>query len=215
MKEILVLTSIAAIVPIYGEHGGNSTRIYFNDGSSYDYNLKLKAVLNRLAKYYNYSLTHLRENYGSYFRCRHSAPLPLSEMLVLIPFKARNPHSSQDGSSGYVNLLAVERIEALVPSEDPDQPKCQIHLKGGSSLECYFTEATLKRRLQIGRQSRDKMLQMHGRYPWHTHCSVSPDQPISVSEPKCPYGNLTLQVILDEEHLRKLLNYAVKNPPDN
>lgn len=205
MKQTKLLMSIAAIVPVYGENGGNSTRIYFSDGSRYDYNLKLKTVLNRLARYFNYSLTHLRENYGTYLCCRHSAPLPLNEKLVLVPFKARIPHWPQDGSSGYVNLMAVEKTEALAPMIEPDQPKCQIHLKGDTHLACYITETTLQKRFQKGRQSRDYFLSKHGRHPLHDHYRVSTGKILKASEDQHTPSKLTIEVSLDEEILRKLL----------
>lgn len=155
-----LMKQIAAIVPVYGESGGNSTRVYTMDGKVFEVDRRMKTVLKKIVNYFSKDLTQLSMKYGSLLQCSQSAPLPLYSRLVLVPLKMRRPQFEKDGATGYVNICAVTEITEPEPGMD-ETIKCLVHLKGGRNVPCCFSEKRTKRRLWLGKLAREYYLALH------------------------------------------------------
>jgi hypothetical protein len=141
------ITNIVALEPCYTEDGGNSTRIYTASGEIINDKRRVRTVLKQLAFHYNADAACLRKKYGKIVNCRLIVPLPLSLHLVLVPLKLRLPRFEQDGATGYINALAVRKIEALGRPSGKADPRCLVHLTGGFKLTCYISRSKMEERL--------------------------------------------------------------------
>ncbi len=139
--------SIAAMEPCYGKNGGNATRVYTRQGEVYLVERRLKTVLKNLACYYGADTASLRKNYGGAFNSSYDTPLALSQDLVLVPLKTRQPLTKKDGATAYVNACSVKKVLPL----DEDKFKCHMELEGSGELRSMFTVATVEERLNRGR----------------------------------------------------------------
>lgn len=120
---------IEALVPVYGENGGNNTEIWLQGGERLVVYLKTKTVLKKLAQVFALDLGELRKKYGRLVGRKNKSPLPLHPSLILVPLKYREPLAKDEGALGYVvkNQLADCR--------DLTGNKTEISFKDGVSLE--------------------------------------------------------------------------------
>ncbi len=139
--------SIAALEPCYGKDGGNATRVYTRQGEVYLVERRLKTVMKNLACYYGADTAALRKNYGEAFNSSYDTPLALSQDLVLVPLKTRQPLTEKDGATAYVNACSVKKVLPL----DGDDYKCCLKLEGGGELRSMFAVTTVEERLNRGR----------------------------------------------------------------
>jgi hypothetical protein len=63
-----------------------------------------------LARFYGLDLAAVRRRVGRQLELRHHIPLPLAEGLVLLPVKVRQAEIPGEITTGYVNLLQVEKV---------------------------------------------------------------------------------------------------------
>jgi hypothetical protein len=155
------IQSIIALEPCYGQHGGNTTRVYTRQGETIIDNRRLLTLLKKFLKIYGYDLKELRKHYGRYLGCGQSVPLPISRNLVLVQLKMRQPLVENDGASGYVSVTDVVKISALDLNLKANLHKCLLHLTGGVTVPCCLTPRCVEKRLMNGRLALDHYRYLH------------------------------------------------------
>ena len=139
-------SSLSAIIPTYTTTG-DSTTIYFTNGTNIMQNIRTKALLNRLAKALAYDLNTVRkisrQNTNSYLL----SPLPLTSSLILMPIKIRTPRVRGDTSMGYIN--ATQNI--TVRQGRIKGYKSLLVLPNEIYLDCLWDVNTVVRRLQVAK----------------------------------------------------------------
>ncbi|HPZ42266.1 MAG TPA: hypothetical protein PK700_08000 [Bacillota bacterium] len=137
---------LAALVPYYGQDGGNATFIFTTGGKIFEDRRTVKWNLRRLARLYSVDLEAARQNQEKYFHYSQGLPLPLSPALVLVPLKTRTAVGKNDGCHSYLNPSAVVSLEAVEQGE----VRTIILLSGEYRLPCYYTIKTVQKRLRDG-----------------------------------------------------------------
>lgn len=156
IQEIDINSSPAALVPFYGSDGGNATKVYTLNGKITEDKRTIRWIIRRIARAYSIDLEALRHNTGNHLSISQGVPLPLAPHLVLVPLKMRRTIGENDGTGGYINYYAVEKVTAINDTENKDSEeengfRSKIILKGGEVIPCLFTLKTLKRRLNTGK----------------------------------------------------------------
>lgn len=82
---------------------------------------------------------------------------------MLVPIKTRTPRFEQDGATGYVNLCAITGVEPLKDPTGPSPYSCLIRLKGGQAIKALYSEASVEKRIQVGRRALDEHNKLHQR----------------------------------------------------
>lgn len=108
---------IAAILPIYDEHG-RGVAVYTSGGGRRIYSLRLRTILTRLAERNCRTLPLIRRRMRLFLGGRQELPLPISPQLVLIPCKVIAPRVKGDETIGYFNLAHIRRL-VLPPHSRP------------------------------------------------------------------------------------------------
>lgn len=106
---------VVALLPEY--RGGNGgfrvgTQVYTLQGAHYD-SRSLPWLVEVLARFYRLDLAAVRRHTGRLLELSHHIPLPLAEGLVLLSVKVRQAAVLGENTTGYVNLLQVEHLEAV------------------------------------------------------------------------------------------------------
>lgn len=102
---------IAAILPIYDEHG-RGVAVYTSDGGCCVYGLRLRTILAHLAERNCRTLPLIRRRMHLLLGGRQEHPLPISPQLVLVPCKVLTPRVQGDETIGYFSLAQVVRLIA-------------------------------------------------------------------------------------------------------
>ncbi|NLM06525.1 MAG: hypothetical protein GX219_06365 [Tissierellia bacterium] len=94
--------NLRAFLPIYEDGLGDVTLVF--DGGRRDLvEIKSKAYLNRIMRYYFLDYNALKHRYGDMLNVRNLMPIPM-DGDVLVPFKARVNPIGGDASFGYYSL---------------------------------------------------------------------------------------------------------------
>ena len=117
---------IAAILPIYDEHG-RGVAVYTSDGGCCVYGLRLRTILAHLAERNCRTLPLIRRRMHLLFGGRQEHPLPISPQLVLVPCKVLTPRVRGDETIGYFSLAQVVRLSA--PPAAHGNPPARRHVK--------------------------------------------------------------------------------------
>lgn len=133
--------AVAAIIPVYKE-SGDETMVIYQDGSHDTVPLKVRTVINRLAKLYSLDLIQLKKKTEGITQRSLYNPIVMSPSVILVPVKTRKPRVIGDRTLSYINLPAVKKIS---PSTVADC-KSQIKLAGDYTAECLWTPATVRKR---------------------------------------------------------------------
>jgi len=155
------IQSIIALEPCYGQHGGNTSRVYTSQGELIEDNRRVLTLLKKILRNYGYDLKELRKHYGGYLGCGQGVPLPISRNLVLVQLKMRQPLIENDGASGYVSATDVVKVSTLDTGSRSDQHKCLLHLTGGLTVPCCLTSRCVEKRLMNGRLALDHYRYLH------------------------------------------------------
>lgn len=108
--EKIIKGGIIAMIPVYIESKGNSTKMIFEKYDDlYIYN-RIDTVLKLIADYYTVDLRCVRREYGKGIDSKNMIPIPLNKRDVLVQIKTRIPISKNDGSSGYFNLRYIDKV---------------------------------------------------------------------------------------------------------
>lgn len=113
MREIerLIDNGIMAIIPVYLDIKGNSTKVItLKEGSTYIYKT-IQTILRLIACYFTVDLQSARKYYGGMIGAKNIVPIPFNKGNIYIPIKARKPISKNDGSMAYFNLRNIEGLE--------------------------------------------------------------------------------------------------------
>jgi len=102
---------IAAILPVYIKEVGDTTELIEYDGKRRTLYTTINSVINKLIGLFSLNITTLREKYNDIIYQKKTPPLPLSENLILIPFKVRRPEVKGDPTYGYINYKCIENYE--------------------------------------------------------------------------------------------------------
>lgn len=117
---------IAAILPIYDEHG-RGVAVYTSDGGCCVYGLRLRTILTRLAERNCRTLPLIRRRMRLLLGGRQEHPLPISPQLVLVPCKVLTPRVQGDETIGYFSLAQVVRL--IAPPAAHGNPPARRHVK--------------------------------------------------------------------------------------
>ncbi len=108
--EELVSKEIIAIIPLYIDIEGNSTKVITNrQDEEYIYK-SIKTFITLLAKYFMIDLNSSRQYYGRIIGSTNIVPLPFDKDNIFVPFKVRKSISKNDGSFGYFNIGFIKDI---------------------------------------------------------------------------------------------------------
>ena len=111
MIQSYLAEGVAALLPDYwGEESG--TQVFTLQGVHRD-SRSLPWLAEVLARFYRLDLAAVRRHTGRMLELRHHIPLPLADGLVLLPVKVRQAAVLGEHTAGYVNLLRVEKVEAV------------------------------------------------------------------------------------------------------
>lgn len=116
---------IAAILPIYDEHG-RGVAVYTSDGGCCVYGLRLRTILAHLAERNCRTLPLIRRMH-LLLGGRQEHPLPISPQLVLVPCKVLTPRVRGDETIGYFSLAQVVRL--IAPPAAHGNPPARRHVK--------------------------------------------------------------------------------------
>lgn len=117
---------IAAILPIYDEHG-RGVAVYTSDGGCCVYGLRLRTILAHLAERNCRTLPLIRRRMRLLLGGRQEHPLPISPQLVLVPCKVLTPRVQGDETIGYFSLAQVVRL--IAPPAAHGNPPARRHVK--------------------------------------------------------------------------------------
>lgn len=117
---------IAAILPIYDEHG-RGVAVYTSDGGCCVYGLRLRTILAHLAERNCRTLPLIRRRMHLLLGGRQEHPLPISPQLVLVPCKVLTPRVRGDETIGYFSLAQVVRL--IAPPAAHGNPPARRHVK--------------------------------------------------------------------------------------
>lgn len=135
--------AVAAIFPVYKENG-DETMVIYQDGSHDTVPLKVRTVINRLAKLYSLDLLQLKKKTEGITQRSLYNPIVMSPSVILVPVKTRKPRVTGDSTLSYINLPTVKKIS---PSTVPDC-RSQIKLTDNYAAECLWTPATVRKRFK-------------------------------------------------------------------
>lgn len=112
MKNIeeLVSSEIIAILPLYVDMKGNSTKVITKKQNEIYIYKSIRAFITLLAKYFMIDLNSSRQYYGKVIGCTNIVPLPFNKDNVFVPLKVRKPISKNDGSFGYFNIRFLNDV---------------------------------------------------------------------------------------------------------
>lgn len=114
---------------------GRLSQVFSAEGSVYD-SRRVRTLLAALARHHAVDLVALRQRCGALLAMRNYLPLPLSARLVLAPLTL----GQMGEKTGYVNMLAVERIVTK-------EKYCRLFLTGGAELDCWLSASVVQERL--------------------------------------------------------------------
>lgn len=117
---------IAAILPIYDEHG-RGVAVYTAGGGCQIYSLRVRTILARLAERSCRTLPLIRRRMRALLGGRQELPLPISPRLILVPCKVITPRVKGDETIGYFSLDQVVRL--IAPPSPHEKPPANRRVK--------------------------------------------------------------------------------------
>lgn len=117
---------IAAILPIYDEHG-RGVAVYTAGGGCQIYSLRVRTILARLAERSCRTLPLIRRRMRALLGGRQELPLPISPSLILVPCKVITPRVKGDETIGYFSLDQVARL--IAPPSPHGKPPANRRVK--------------------------------------------------------------------------------------
>ena len=131
---------IAAILPVYTATG-DCTKIVLCDGRVTILPLRLKAVLQMLARLHCKTLPLLRAWGAKQTGIKNGTPLAIDPELVLLPFRVREPRVAGDNTMGCVNMACIEQVEIHEADADAQTVIC---LPGGRRIRVCWHQETMR-----------------------------------------------------------------------
>jgi hypothetical protein len=144
LSQIVPHHNIAAILPCYQTTGDLTTIIMIN-GHSVTSGLRIRTIINHLAKSRATDLAALKKHTSRTTNQLLLQPLPLEPGLTLFSVKVRKPRLPGDTSTGYINLHAVTGLSQNCAAQTT------IKLLGGTHVPALWSAATIKKHMQSAR----------------------------------------------------------------
>lgn len=142
--EKMVKDEIIALIPLYVDNKGNSTKIITNKSNSIILYKTIRTALKLLAKYFMIDLSSARKYYGDLIGSSNVIPIPFSSDNILVPIKTRRPISKNDGSFSYINLRFIKNIHER-------DNGVYILMEGNVEIKCIQNIKTVKKHISQGR----------------------------------------------------------------
>ncbi|MEW5920504.1 MAG: hypothetical protein AB1796_06020 [Bacillota bacterium] len=122
---------LVALLPGYREEDGG-TQVYTLCGAHRDPR-SLPWLVEVLARFYRLDLAAVRRHTGRLLELSHHIPLPLADGLVLLPVKVRQAATLGENTTGYINQLQVEGVDAMGGGNGVDGENWETsEMNGGS-----------------------------------------------------------------------------------
>jgi len=102
---------IAALLPVYTEGVGDTTEVIEMGGKRRVLHSKINSVINQLFILHATSIGKIRRKYEGIILQKNKPPLPLSQELILLPFKVRRPLVKGDPAYGYINYISIKSYD--------------------------------------------------------------------------------------------------------
>ncbi len=140
------------IIPEYKDGLGSCCRVGDHNGEELQSHT-LQAMLKTILSERGMDLKALRRQCSKEMLQRNLLPLYLGSQEVLMPLKVRNPRVKRDGGYGYINAMAIKKIECS-----------RVIMENGTSIAFLESRRAVTRRLRVSQR-----LQQHmGRRPMGT-----------------------------------------------
>jgi len=138
------------LVPVYGkgDDAGNYTEVWLSDGRKFLDRRRIRTVLKNLTAYLG-ATAHQQDTAWSVKKGKSRGPLVLGPEMVLIPLRLRHPRGRDEGGTGYAVQQNIVKWEPC--SVEPY--KTCLYLKGGQTLYCLLSLATLEKHLLAGQKA--------------------------------------------------------------
>lgn len=147
-KNCLSRVDYAALIPCY--ENGNAVKAISMNGEITIINKSIKSVIKSIQRTNNIDPVCLRQNYGKYVGRKNNIPLPINFENILIPIKSRKTIGINDGSFGYVNLLAI--------SEVYECKGAVIKLSCNMTIESLESKKAVTRRIELAQLIRERFM---------------------------------------------------------
>lgn len=122
---------VMAIVPVYGENGGNFSEVWLDDGRHLIAPYRVETVVEQLARIFAVDTARLRLNCKKMCGRVRLMPLPLDRDLWLTPLYMREEvRGKEDGKLGYV---VFQKLAACQPMAE-NRKKSEIIFKNQERL---------------------------------------------------------------------------------
>ncbi|WP_425448017.1 hypothetical protein [Dethiothermospora halolimnae] len=109
--DMVIENKIMAIIPVYVENKGNSTKVITAGADITLIYKSIKTVLKIIANYFMTDMRVGKKYYGNLIGATNVVPVVFNNHNIFVPLKTRKPISKNDGSFGYFNLDYIERVE--------------------------------------------------------------------------------------------------------
>ncbi|MEW6662932.1 MAG: hypothetical protein ACOY9Y_00945 [Bacillota bacterium] len=129
--------------PVWGQDGGNCTEIFIKGGTRLVDRRRTKGVLAALARVFARDLVCLRDNIRREANRSHSLPLMLDPKMVLVPVKARTAYIKDEGTTGYLVLNKLMRVEPL----EKEGSGSRLIFQDGLEVTTLLSAATVRQRV--------------------------------------------------------------------
>ena len=133
------------IIPEYKDGLGSCCRVGDQSGEVL-HQYALQAVLRRLLSERGMDLKSLRKQCAKEIVQRNLIPLYMGCDEVLMPLKVRDPRVKRDGGYGYINVMAMKKLEAA-----------RIILKDETAIDYLESRRSVARRLRLSQRLQQHM----------------------------------------------------------
>lgn len=128
------------MIPEYKDGHGSCCRIRENNSEEVYYHT-LQVMLKKMLRERGMELKALRRQCSKEIMQRNLIPLYMGPREVLMPIKVREPRVKRDGGYGYVNAVAIRRIEGT-----------RVIMQDGTSIEFIESRRAVARRYKISKR---------------------------------------------------------------
>ncbi|NLI60466.1 MAG: hypothetical protein GX375_03440 [Clostridiales bacterium] len=143
---------MCGLLPIYDDDGGNYTKLIFENDSPIIIKKRTNTILVRLAAFFQKDIRLIRAQAREVTGRRNMNPLPITQDIILVPFKVRKPIGKDDGAVGYFYHRAIENIIE-------EKESVGIVLRDGQEYDILDTYPTAKHHIACAHQIYYHLLQ--------------------------------------------------------
>ena len=132
------LKSLTAIIPVYIENYGKTTRIYSGNGEIKEVNFSFYKVLRDYCLLHYLNMSEIRKLSVNITGSRGMVPLYIRKDKILIPFKIYEKKGEAEKSFGYINIKEAEYMNL---------EEKFILCKGGRKITFYDKKTNVLKKL--------------------------------------------------------------------